>query len=100
MEVTWAVIIRCSHHTGIQLKKMPFKRGLAPIRRSLDYLKKGPIVFKERVKVMTVNYNEEHKNSPKNAKLDQHKGARDFVFWNLQQVRYSYVCIYMNNPYE
>ena len=76
---------------------MPFKRGLAPIRRSVDYLKKGPIVFKERVKVMTVNYNEEHRNIPKYAKLDQHKGARDFVFWNLQQVRYIY--IYINVKY-
>ena len=72
---------------------MPFKRGLAPIRRSVDYLKKGPIVFKERVKVMTVNYNEEHRNIPKYAKLDQHKGARDFVFWNLQQVRYIYIYV-------
>ena len=49
---------------------------------------------------MTVNYNEEHKNSPKYAKLDQHKGARDFVFWNLQQVRYSYLFIYISNPHK
>ena len=47
---------------------------------------------------MTVNYNEEHKNSPKNAKLDQHKGARDFVFWNLQQVRYIYIYINVKYP--
>ena len=66
---------------------MPFQRGPAPIRRTLQYLKKGPLVFKERVQVMTVNYNEEHKNIPKYTKLDQHLGAREFVFWNLQQVR-------------
>ena len=66
---------------------MPFRRGAAPIRRSLEYLQKASVVFKSRVKVMTVNYNEEHKNLPKHTNLDQHQGARDFVFWNLQQVR-------------
>ena len=65
---------------------MPFQRGPAPIRRTVKYLKQCPLVFKERVKVMTVNYNEEHKNQPKHTKLEQHQGARDFVFWNLQQV--------------
>lgn len=67
---------------------MPFQRGPAPIRRTLQYLKKGPLVFKERVQVMTVNYNEEHRNLPKYTKLDQHLGTREFVFWNLQQVQY------------
>ena len=66
---------------------MPFKRGVAPIRRSLQYLTKGPLAFKERVKVMTVNYNEDHKNIPKHTNLEPHRGARDFVFWNLPQVR-------------
>ena len=66
---------------------MPFHRGVAPIRRTLKYLEKGTIVFKERVKVMTVNYNELHRNTPKHTNLDQHQGARDFVFWNLPQVR-------------
>lgn len=65
---------------------MGFKRGVEPIRRTLNYLQKGPLVFKERVKVMTVNYNEVHKNIPKHTKLDQHEGAKDFVFWNLPQV--------------
>ena len=67
---------------------MPFQRGPAPIRRTLQHLRKGPLVFKERVQIMTVNYNEAHKNIPKHTKLDQHQGARDFVFWNLQQVIY------------
>ena len=70
---------------------MPFHRGAEPIRRTLKYVEKGHLVFKERVKVMTVNYNELHKNIPKHTKLDQHQGARDFVFWNLPQVRNGYI---------
>lgn len=35
---------------------MPMK-GRFPIRRTLDYLQKGDIIFKNRVKIMTVNYN-------------------------------------------
>ncbi len=36
---------------------MPFKLGPQPIRRSLKYLEAGSLVFKDRVKVMTLNYN-------------------------------------------
>lgn len=35
---------------------MPMK-GRFPIRRTLEYLQKGDIVLKNRVKIMTVNYN-------------------------------------------
>lgn len=35
---------------------MPMK-GRFPIRRTLEYLQKGDIVFKDKVKIMTVNYN-------------------------------------------
>lgn len=35
---------------------MPMK-GRFPIRRTLEYLQKGEVVFKNSVKVMTVNYN-------------------------------------------
>ena len=37
---------------------MPFKRGVAPVRRTLKYLEASPIIFKDKVKVMTINYNE------------------------------------------
>merc|ERR1711872_382279 len=53
-------------------------RGIAPIRRSTKYLSKCPLVFKPRVKIMTVNFND-------NAEDAHHEGARDFVFWNLPQ---------------
>lgn len=36
--------------------KMPMK-GRYPIRRTIEYLLKGDIIFKNRVKIMTVNYN-------------------------------------------
>lgn len=32
-------------------------KGRYPIRRTLEYLQKGDIIFKNRVKIMTVNYN-------------------------------------------
>lgn len=35
---------------------MPMK-GRFPIRRTLQYLGRGEVVFKDSVKVMTVNYN-------------------------------------------
>ena len=59
---------------------MPFMKGVAPIRRTTKYLSGGGLVFKERVKIMTVNFND--KDSP------SHKGAQDFVFWNIPQVQY------------
>ena len=37
---------------------MPFHRGVVPIRRTLKFLESGTIVFKDRVKVLTINYNE------------------------------------------
>lgn len=48
---------------------MPFMKGKAPIRRSLNYLNAGKIVLKERIKVFSVNYN---------TFGDHHDGARFF----------------------
>nr|CAD7458435.1 unnamed protein product [Timema tahoe]CAD7598027.1 unnamed protein product [Timema genevievae] len=70
---------------------MPFMKGKAPIRRTLKYLEAGKIVFKERVKIFTVNYNTfgEH-----------HQGAREFVFWYLPQIQYKnpdvQICTFKN----
>ncbi|CAM4695253.1 unnamed protein product [Lepidochelys kempii] len=50
---------------------MPMK-GRFPIRRTLQYLTQGEIVFKGAVKVMTVNYN---------ARGELSEGARKFVFY-------------------
>ncbi|XP_030061462.1 small ribosomal subunit protein mS25 [Microcaecilia unicolor] len=57
---------------------MPMK-GRFPIRRTLQYLQKGEIVFKSTVKVMTVNYNTHGELS---------EGARKFVFFNIPQIQY------------
>ena len=59
---------------------MPFMKGVAPIRRTTKYLTAGGLVFKERVKIMTVNFNDKHSEA--------HKGAQDFVYWNIPQVQY------------
>ncbi|CAH2312091.1 28S ribosomal S25, mitochondrial [Pelobates cultripes] len=57
---------------------MPMK-GRFPIRRTLQYLQSGDIVFKTNVKVMTVNYNT-------HGELGE--GARKFVFFNIPQIQY------------
>ncbi len=59
--------------------RMPFKKGPAAWRRSLDYLKSGSLVFKEKVKVCSINYQETGAESD---------GLRRFVFWHLAQIQY------------
>ena len=56
-------------------------KGLAPIRRTTKYLSSSGLVFKERVKIMTVNFNDTESDPV-------HKGAQDFVFWNIPQVQF------------
>ncbi|KAK2091389.1 28S ribosomal protein S25, mitochondrial [Saguinus oedipus] len=57
---------------------MPMK-GRFPIRRTLQYLNQGNVVFKDSVKVMTVNYN---------TRGELGEGARKFVFFNIPQIQY------------
>ncbi|KAL6063647.1 hypothetical protein STEG23_010652 [Scotinomys teguina] len=57
---------------------MPMK-GRFPIRRTLQYLGRGDVIFKESVKVMTVNYNTQGELG---------EGARKFVFFNVPQIQY------------
>ncbi len=64
---------------------MVFMKGISPIRRTTKYLTATPLVFKPRVKVMTVNFNDQGEQ--------HHSGVRDFVFWNLPQEIY-----YLFNP--
>ncbi|KAK7867681.1 hypothetical protein R5R35_011558 [Gryllus longicercus] len=58
---------------------MPFMKGPAPIRRTLKYLEAGKVILRDRVKILSVNYN---------TKGDHHHGARNFVFWHLPQLQY------------
>lgn len=46
---------------------MPFMIGPAPIRRTIKYLNAGRLVFKDQLKIFSVNYNVIGKN---------HVGAR------------------------
>ncbi|XP_053427769.1 28S ribosomal protein S25, mitochondrial-like [Nycticebus coucang] len=57
---------------------MPMK-GCFPIRGTLQYLSQGDVVFKNSVKVMTVNYNT-------HGELGE--GTRKFVFFNIPQIQY------------
>lgn len=71
---------------------MPFKRGVAPVRRTLKYLEGSPIVFKDKVKVLLVNYNEQTQNvvtKKRKTSFPHHEGAKDFVFWTLPQIQYT-----------
>ncbi|RUS80636.1 hypothetical protein EGW08_011586 [Elysia chlorotica] len=58
---------------------MPFMKGAAPIRRTLKYLEQGKLVFKDNVRIVTFNYNNNHTPST---------GAEDFVFWHFAQMQY------------
>lgn len=61
---------------------MPFMRGPSPIRRTLQYLEKGRLVFKDRVKIMSLNYNTAGRAR------ERHEGMKEFVYWYLPQVQY------------
>ncbi|XP_076040561.1 mitochondrial ribosomal protein S25 [Oratosquilla oratoria] len=58
---------------------MPFMKGKAPIRRTLQYLKSSRLEFKDSVKIFSINYN---------TYGEHHDGARDFVFWHFPQLQY------------
>lgn len=58
---------------------MPFMRGKAPIRRTLNYLKKGKLAIKDPIKIFTLNYNYTG---------EQNAGAKDFAFWYLPQIQF------------
>lgn len=58
---------------------MPFMKGAAPIRRTLQYLEAGKIVLKDRVKIFSIHYNTLGEN---------HLGTREFVFWHLPQIQF------------
>lgn len=54
-------------------------KGKAPVRRTLKYLNAGAIIFRDNVKVVTMNFMTSGEAS---------YGARDFVFWHLPQMQY------------
>ena len=58
---------------------MPFKKGPAAWRRTFDYLNSGRLVFKDKVKVCSINYHETEPESD---------GLKRFVFWHLAQIQY------------
>ncbi|XP_076621213.1 mitochondrial ribosomal protein S25 [Colletes latitarsis] len=58
---------------------MPFMIGPSPIRRTLKYLQAGKLILKDAIQIFSINYNTHGSN---------HQGTRDFVFWNLPQIKY------------
>ena len=68
---------------------MSFKKGAAPIRHSLHYLEAaGTVIFKHRVKVLILNYNEAAKYLTYKTEHPRHQGAKEFAFWTLPQIQY------------
>ncbi|XP_022914294.1 small ribosomal subunit protein mS25 [Onthophagus taurus] len=70
---------------------MPFMKGRAPIRRTMQYLEAGKLVLKDQIKIFTVNYN---------TAGEHHQGTKDFVFWYLPQLQYKnpnvQICTFKN----
>ncbi|KOB67080.1 Mitochondrial ribosomal protein S25 [Operophtera brumata] len=58
---------------------MPFMKGRAPIRRTIQYLNAGKLVLKDKIKVFSVAYNITGQNNT---------GTKEFVFWYLPQIQY------------
>ncbi|KYQ50612.1 putative 28S ribosomal protein S25, mitochondrial [Trachymyrmex zeteki] len=58
---------------------MPFMIGKEPVRRTVKYLMAGKLILKDKIQIMSINYNI-HGN--------HHRGTRDFVFWHLPQLQY------------
>ncbi|XP_013407055.1 probable 28S ribosomal protein S25, mitochondrial [Lingula anatina] len=58
---------------------MPFLKGRAAIRRSLNYLKSGNLRIRKGVRTMIIHYNVDEKNST---------GLKQIVFWHIPQIRY------------
>lgn len=46
---------------------MPFMKGAAPVRRTMQYLEAGKLILKDQIKILTINYN---------VKGDSHHGTR------------------------
>lgn len=53
--------------------------GKEPVRRTMKYLMDGRLVLKDKIQIMSINYNTHGQ---------LHKGARDFVFWHLPQLQF------------
>ena len=70
---------------------MPFMKGPAAWRRTFDYLNKGSLVFKDKVKVLCINF---HDTEPES------EGLRGFVFWHLAQIKFknpNVQCVQLKN---
>ncbi|XP_061428790.1 small ribosomal subunit protein mS25 [Lethenteron reissneri] len=58
---------------------MPLMKGRAAVRRTLDYLQRGDVIFRSAVKIMAVNYNTSGTRSD---------GTRKFVFFTVPQIQF------------
>ncbi|KAL6255831.1 hypothetical protein P5V15_013074 [Pogonomyrmex californicus] len=58
---------------------MPFMIGKEPIRRTVKYLMAGKLYLKDKIQILSINYNTFGKH---------HRGIREFVFWHLSQLQY------------
>jgi len=58
---------------------MPFMKGLAPVRRTLDYLNKSNLILKPYVRILAIHYNR---------MTESHKQTKEFVFWHLPHLQF------------
>lgn len=67
-----------------------FMWGPAPIRRTLNYLKKGKFIAKDHVRVMEVHYHLHGRKyqTREEMKNDIFHGLREFYFWEMPRIQY------------
>jgi small subunit ribosomal protein S25 len=66
-------------------------KGPAPWRRTLRYLQEGSLIFRDKVQIFAINYNENQQSS---------EGLQRFIFWHLAQIQYKnpkVQCVQMKN---
>ena len=67
---------------------MSFLIGPSPIRRTLNYLKSCPLIFKDQVKVVEIHYNLFRNFLLKKPINDVHVGLREFYYWNSDAIQF------------
>lgn len=70
------------------LEKALWAMGPAPIRRTLQYLEAGRLIFKDRVKIMEIHYNMYYHYDQKPKYSNPHIGLRDFYFWEVPHIQF------------
>lgn len=67
---------------------MSFLIGPSPIRRTLNYLKSCPLIFRDQVQIVEIHYNMFRNYLLKKPVKDVHHGLREFYYWNADSIQF------------